>query len=379
VHTRGSTARALLTLNGGSSTVKCGLFTFDAEPRELARQTLEDTGRACEPRLREWLGSHVQQLDVAAVGHRVVHGGTLYQEPLTVTPEVIANLRSLVPFAPNHLPPEIALLELSHEAYPGAVQCACFDTAFHATMPEVARRLPLAAKFDARAIRKYGFHGLSYAFLIEELRRTVGPDAAEGRVILAHLGNGSSLAAVLRGRSVDTTMGLTPIGGVMMGTRTGDLDPGVVTHIGRVDGMSADELEGVLSQESGLLGVSGTTSDMKTLLEREATDANCRLAIAMYAYSIAKAAGALCAALGGVDTIVFSGGIGEHAPSVRMRILQRLTWLGVDLDAAANEASARLVSTTASRVSVRVIPTDEELMIARSTYRLATSERHDGD
>ena len=353
--------------------MKCGLFTFEAEPRELARQLLDGIGGENFVRIRSWIESHANA-DVVAIGHRVVHGGTAFLQPHLVTPEVIANLRLLVPFAPNHLPQEIALMEASVKAYPDAIECACFDTAFHATMPEVARRVPLPREFASSGIEKYGFHGLSYAFLIEQLRRTAGAAVADGRVVLAHLGNGSSLAAVHKGRSVDTTMGLTPIGGVVMGTRTGDLDPGIVTHIGRLHGMSADALEDLLSQRSGLLGISGATSDMKTLLDREGTDGACRLAVEIFVYSIAKAAGALCAALGGIDTIVFSGGIGEHAPSIRARVLDRLSWLGLDVDSRANDENARIISTPASRVSVRVIPTDEELLIARSTYRLAEAK-----
>ncbi len=373
------TIRAALTLNGGSSTVKYGLFTFEAEPKEIGRASVEDLQPTSISRLWQLIESDAHGLELAAVGHRIVHGGTLYVNPLLVTRDVIANLRSLTPFAPNHLPQEIALLEASMAAYPATPHCACFDTAFHADMPEVARRLPLPGEYVGRGIRKYGFHGLSYAFLLEELRRIAGPNAAEGRIVFAHLGNGSSLAAVHRGRAIDTTMGLTPIGGVMMGTRTGDLDPGVVTYLGRTGGLSADALEDLLARASGLLGVSGLTGDMKTLLAREQTDAACRLAIDMYVYSVAKAAGALCAALGGVDSIVFSGGIGEHAPSIRARILGRLAWLGIHTDAAANEANAAVISSSASRVSVRVIPTDEELMIARSTIRLAKTRNDHAD
>jgi len=367
--------QVILTLNAGSSTVKCGLFTLEDEPAEIARDTIQGGGRSALAGVETWIASHDDELSIAAVGHRLVHGGSVYVDPQRVTPELVANLRSLVPFAPNHLPDEIALIEASIEAYPEALQCACFDTAFHATMPEVARRLPLPQSLTARGIQKYGFHGLSYAYLVEALKRIAGPAAADGRVILAHLGNGSSLAAVYRGHSIDTTMGFTPIGGVMMGTRTGDIDPGVITHLGRT-GLSPDELEKLLSGASGLLGVSGATSDMKTLLARERTDASCRMAIEMYVYSIAKAVAALCVALNGVDTIVFSGGIGEHAPAIRGRVLGRLMWLGVHVDSSANERNAAVISSTVSRVTVRVIPTNEELVIARSTSRLAHQEGH---
>ena len=376
MHAGEATAGAILTLNGGSSTVKCALFSFEAEPKEVARHSFASDGPVSLQPVQRWIDSHAAGSEIVAIGHRIVHGGATYVDPHIVTPHVRDDLRSLVPFAPNHLPPELALMDAAAAAYPHAMPCACFDTAFHATMPEVARRLPLPDEYVERGIRKYGFHGLSYAFLVEELRRVAGAAAADGRVILAHLGNGSSLAAVHRGRSVDTTMGLTPIGGMMMGTRTGDLDPGVVTYIGRTAALPADAVEDLLSRASGLLGVSGSTSDMKTLLEREQTVPSCRLAIEMYVYSAAKAAGALCAALEGVDSIVFSGGIGEHAASIRARILQRLTWLGIDVDRAANDAHAPVISSPASRVSVRVIPTDEERMIARATFRLAAARRH---
>jgi len=371
------TKLAALTLNGGSSTVKYGLFTLEAEPREIARTSIGDLRTATMPTLWQRIGSDARGLEIAAVGHRIVHGGTRYVNPQLVTADVVANLRSLIPFAPNHLPQEIALLEASMKAYPDATHCACFDTAFHAEMPEIARRMPLPAEYASRGIQKYGFHGLSYAFLVEELRRIADRETADGRVIFAHLGSGSSLAAVKHGRPIDTTMGLTPLGGVMMGTRTGDLDPGVVAYLARTSGLAPDALEELLANSSGLLGVSGSTSDMKTLLAREPSDAACRLAIEMYVYSVAKAASALCAALAGVDSVVFSGGIGEHAASIRARILERLAWLGIDVDREANEANHPVISSPESHVVVRVIPTDEELMIARSTVRLVKAQHAD--
>jgi acetate kinase len=377
VHRGDATAQTILTLNAGSSTLKCGLFTSEPGPQEIARRLFEGGAAECMPAVEQWIRTEAKHDDVAVVGHRIVHGGPLYREPQRITPEVVSNLRSLVPFAPNHLPQEVALIDTAMRVYPEAAQIACFDTAFHATMPEIARRLPLPGAFAARGVQKYGFHGLSFAYLMEELRRVAGPVMADGRIVLAHLGNGSSLAAVHRGRSMDTTMGLTPIGGVVMGTRTGDLDPGVVTHLARTESLSADALEDLLSRQSGLLGISGATSDMKTLLERERTNAACALAVDIYVYSIAKAAGALAAALGGIDAIVFSGGIGEHAPSIRQRVLQRLAWLGIDVDPAANDANAPVISSTVSRIPVRVIRTDEELMIARAAFRLArTQETH---
>jgi len=359
-------ASAVLAVNVGSSSVKCALFSVDAEPRPLARQTLEGVASSCITRLSEWVDQQTSHSPLAAIGHRIVHGGPRYHTPQRVTPAILEVLRQLIPFAPNHLPDEIAVIEALGRSQPAAPQIVCFDTAFHAALPDVARRLPIPETYDAQGVRRYGFHGLSFAFLMYELERVAGPEAAGGRIVLAHLGNGSSLAAVHERRSIDTTMAFTPIGGVMMSTRSGDLDPGVATYIARTEGLSPDQIEDLLSHRAGLLGVSGTTSDMRTLLEREAGDPRCRLAVTMYAYSIKKAIGAFAAALGGLDTLVFSGGIGEHAPAVRARICDGLAFLGVQVDAQRNAANAPVISPSASRVVVRVIPTDEELMIARA-------------
>jgi len=299
-----------------------------------------------------------------------VHGGPDYSEPQAISPRIREELLRLVPFAPNHLPEEIAIVDALAEHAPGIPQVACFDTAFHQRMPDVARRLAIPASYDRRGVRRYGFHGLSYAFLIEELSRVAGPDAARGRVILAHLGNGSSLAAVQNGVSIDTTMGFTPIGGVVMSTRSGDLDPGVVTYIARTEHVSGNEIEEILSKRSGLVGLSGTTGDMRQLLARERDDEAARLAVGAFVYSVVKAVGAFTAILGGLETLVFAGGIGEHAAAVRARVCGALTYLGVALEPAANDAHASVISQDTSRVTVRVIPTDEELMIARATYRV---------
>ena len=302
-----------------------------------------------------------------------MHGGPTHTQPERVTRETIADLRALIPFAPNHLPDELALIETFAQAQPAVPQIACFDTAFHASLPEVARRLAIPSAFDRQGIRRYGFHGLSYGFLLEELRRIGRPGEADGRVILAHLGNGSSLAAVLHGRSIDTTMGFTPIGGVVMSTRSGDLDPGVVTYLGRTGPLSADDLEALLSRRSGLAGISETTSDMRDLLARERDDARSRLALEIYVYGIRKTVGAFAAALGGLDTLVFSGGIGEHAAPIRDRVCSGLRFLGVALDSEANEQNATVISTPDSRVIIRMIPTNEELTIARAAWQLLTA------
>lgn len=359
--------RTFLAINSGSSSLKFALFSFEAETASLRRGTvasLDGSGidellAAIEPELRE------QRL--AGVGHRVVHGGSKYRDPQRVDDHLLEALRDLVPFAPNHLPAEIALIEACRRRLPDVPQIVCFDTAFHADLPDVARRLAIPQRADEAGVRRYGFHGLSYTFLLRELRRS-GLDA--GRIVLAHLGSGSSLAAVRNGRCIDTSMGFTPLGGIVMSTRAGDLDPGVVTYLARTTGASADELEHVLSHDSGLAGISNGISDMRELLSREDQDQDCRLAVAIYCYAIRKQIGAYAAALEGLDTLVFTGGIGEHAARVRARVCAKLELLGLALDGRRNAANERTISTMGSRVAVHVIPTDEEAVIADAGYAL---------
>lgn len=370
-----SSVPAVLAINAGSSSVKCALFTDDVEPQLIAREALDGAVSAVLPRVLKWIDERTSQERLVAVGHRIVHGGPTYRDPQRLTATVVDALTQLIPFAPNHLPDELVLIHAISRHLPSVAQIACFDTAFHADLPEVARRLPIPAVYDAHGVRRYGFHGLSYAFLLHELERLAGRDAARGRVICAHLGNGSSLAAVGNGRSVDTTMAFTPIGGVVMSTRSGDLDPGVVTYLARREGWSPERLEDVLSHQAGLLGISGVTGDMRTLLAREADDQAGRLAVAVYVYGIKKAIGAFAAALGGLDTLVFSGGIGEHAPVIRARISDGLGFLGVTIDSQRNAANAPIISASAAPVVVRVIATDEELMIARAAWRLLAGDR----
>ena len=361
-------APSVLAINAGSATVKCALFTLDAEPRALLRGAIEQTGSSRAPRVLEWVDTHTGRAHLAAVGHRIVHGGARHHEPERVTPVVLDDLRQLIPFAPNHLPDEIALIEALSRARPDIPQIVCFDTAFHHDLPEIARRLPIPRSYDNKGVRKYGFHGLSFSFLARELQKIAGPAASPGKTILAHLGNGSSLAAVLDGRSIDTSMGFTPIGGVVMSTRSGDLDPGLVTYLGKSEGLTADALEDLLSHRAGLLGISGATGDMRELLDRERTDPACRMAVAIYCYQIKKFIGGFAAALGGLDTLVFSGGIGEHAPGIRASICEGLAFLGVRLEGRANAANAPVISMPDGPVIVRVIPTDEEVMIARAAW-----------
>ena len=279
---------------------------------------------------------------------------------------MVEELHRLSPFDPEHLPEEILLTEAFHRRFPDLPQVACFDTAFHHDLPRVARLLPIPRRYEAQGVRRYGFHGLSYAFLMGELARLAGTEAAQGRVILAHLGNGASLAAVRDGKPVDTSMSFTPTAGVPMSTRSGDLDPGLVWYLARTEKMSAKQFNEMVNFQSGLLGVSETSSDMRDLLDRETQDVRAAEAVALFCYQVKKWIGAFAAALGGLDTLVFAGGIGENAPTVRARICDGLGFLGIELEEKRNAANEGVISAAASRVAVRVIRTDEECMIARS-------------
>jgi acetate kinase len=279
-------------------------------------------------------------------------------------------LRQLSPFDPEHLPEEILLTEAFHHRFPDLPQVACFDTAFHHDLPRVAQLLPIPRRYEAQGVRRYGFHGLSYAFLMQELARVAGPEAAQGRVVLAHLGNGASLAAVRAGKSMDTSMSFTPTAGVPMSTRSGDLDPGLHWYLARTQGLDAKAFSEMVNFHSGLLGVSETSSDMRDLLAIETKDVRAAEAVAMFCYQVKKWIGGFAAALGGLDTLIFAGGIGENAAPVRARICDGLGFLGIEVDDKRNTESAPLISTDAGRVKVRVVHTDEELMIAKSVTRL---------
>jgi acetate kinase len=380
----------LLTINGGSSSLKFAVFrtapslartrtgTFErighadaqltsADPIAGTRQqrpvALPDHA-ACVPILIDALGMSDPP---RAIGHRVVHGGSRHRAPELVTGALLADLRDLAPFAPEHEPAEIALMDACARHYPDVPQVACFDTAFHADLPRVAQLLPIPRRYAERGVRRYGFHGISYTYLLQELARVAGRDAAHGRVLLAHLGHGASMAAVRGGRCIDTTMAFTPAAGLVMGTRSGDLDPGLPAYLARAEGLTPAQFDMLVNRESGLLGLSESSSDVRDLLEREATDGRAADALAVFCYQARKWIGALAAALGGLDTLVFAGGIGEHAAPVRARLCEGLDHLGVALDAARNAAHAAVISSDASRVTVRVIPTDEELLIARAT------------
>ena len=310
--------------------------------------------------LEDWIEERGGRDALTAVGHRVVHGGPKYSEPQRITAEMVEELRRLSPFDPEHLPEEILLTEAFHRRFPDLPQVACFDTAFHHDLPRVARLLPIPRRYEALGVRRYGFHGLSYAFLMGELARLAGSEAAQGRVILAHLGNGASLAAVHHGKAVDTSMGFTPTSGVPMSTRSGDLDPGLVWYLARTEKMSAKQFNEMVNSQSGL----------RDLLDRETQDVRAAEAVALFCYQVKKWIGAFAAALGGLDTLVFAGGIGENAPPVRTRICDGLEFLGIELEEKRNAANEGVISAATSRVAVRVIRTDEERMIAKTVCRV---------
>ena len=301
-----------------------------------------------------------------AVGHRIVHGGASHVAPELVTPQLVDELKGLIPFAPLHMPGGIEGIEAVAAGHPKLPQVACFDTAFHRKMPETAQRFPLPRDLFDAGVRRYGFHGISYEYIMQAL----GADVP-ARLIIAHLGNGASMAAVKDGRPLDTTMGFTPAGGFMMGTRPGDLDPGVILYLLEQKGYEAGRLREVVNQKSGLLGVSGQSSDVKTLLDARASNAGAALAIEMFCYQIRKAIGALTAALGGLDMLVFTGGIGEHAAAIRAEVCGGLTHLGMAIDPRCNDSNDDTISADDSRCKVRVMPTNENLMVARHTSRLA--------
>ncbi|HST12031.1 MAG TPA: acetate/propionate family kinase [Terriglobales bacterium] len=320
--------------------------------------------RAAIDALGSWLRSKYAGARLLAVGHRVVHGGTHYAEPTIVTTGVLADLYTLVPLAPLHQPYNIAAIEAISQRMPGVPQVACFDTSFHLGHPQVASVIPFPRDLCKSGLQRYGFHGLSYEYVASVLPG-VAPEVAHGRVIVAHLGSGASLCALKDGRSVDSTMGFTALDGLCMGTRPGSIDAGAVLYLFQALGMTTKEVETILYKKSGLLGISDLSNDMRDLLGNSAPEA--QLAIDYFVYRAAKEIGALAAALGGVDALVFTAGIGENSPEIRQRICEASSWLGVQLDAEANASGASRISTTQSRVSAWIVPTNEELMIARHT------------
>jgi acetate kinase len=398
------TQQTVLTINGGSSSIKFALYQI-GEPMERTltgkldriglsgtNLTFIDTSHNQQATLDveilahnsvaefliDWLDQQVDLTHISAVGHRVVHG-MKHTESEYVSPALLDELRGISDYDPEHLPGEIELIEAFRQRYPQLPQVACFDTAFHQTLPRAARLLPIPRRFDAMGIQRYGFHGLSYAYLMQALAQVAGPQAARGRVILAHLGNGVSLAAVRDGRSIDTSMGFTPAGGLVMGSRSGDLDPGVAWYIMQRDRLAPEQFNQLINHESGLLGMSETSYDMRDLLLQESGDVRAAEAVEVFCYQVKKWIGAFAAAMGGLDTLVFAGGIGEQASVVRARICSELEFLGIEIEEQSNAQNADVISTETGKVVVRVMHTDEEVMIAKSAcgvLRLNTQKEH---
>lgn len=393
----------ILTINGGSSTIKFGAFRANGaleriltgrierigspapemvltdllrgETQHPSIRALNHSGAAFE--LIELLGRWAGGAPFQAIGHRIVHGGLRSTAHQAITPDLFQELCRARPLDPDHLPREIALIAAFRKEWPDVVQVACFDSVFHRTLPRLAQMLPIPRRYFEAGVRRLGFHGLSYAYLIEELRRIAGT-AAEGRVILAHLGSGASMTALHRGTPIDTSMAFTPASGIMMGTRPGDLDPGVLLEIMGTEKLTPVQADEFINSRCGLVGVSGTTPDMRELLSRRAQDESARDAFELFCYEAKKRIGAYAAALGGLDTLVFAGGIGEGSPEVRATICDGLGFLGIHIDQSRNAECNRdgsLISTPDSQVAVRVIPTDEEVMVARIVRSLVAKDK----
>ena len=385
----------ILVFNAGSSSVKFSVFET-REDRSLAAsahgqvegigQTPRFTVAHRDGRKREeaavpgadhesairtifdWLSAHVgSESALDGVGHRVVHGGMKFTDPVRIDEHVLGELEALIPLAPLHQPHNIAAMRAVTKVAPDLSQVACFDTAFHRDAPALAQEFALPRALTAKGIRRYGFHGISYEYIVSTLPKTA-PECVGKRLVVAHLGNGASMCAIANGRSMATTMGFTAVDGLVMGTRTGSLDPGVVLYLLKEEGMSADDVEHLIYERSGLLGVSGISSDMRALLASDAPSA--KEAVDLFVYRIGRELGSLAAALGGIDALIFTAGIGENAAEIRARVCRDAGWLGVELDASANAANGPRISTARSHVSAFVIPTDENLMIAQHARTL---------
>lgn len=381
--------KTILTVNVGSSSIKLALFRLSDLHKELEAEVtnigsaeatfispnqhipvvVEDHAKAAAL-LMEKLDDMLVNAKLAAIGHRVVHGGPIYYLPTVVNDEVVRNLKSYSAFDPEHLPEELNLIEIFSVHFPKVQQIACFDTAFHHDLPNYSRILPLPRYLERDGLRRYGFHGLSYAYILEDFRRNEGEAAVNGKLIIAHLGSGSSLAALNGGMPIDTTMALTPASGITMSTRSGDIDPGIITYLAHNYGYDIQQMNQLFNFKSGLLGISEQTADMKKLLEGAQDNDYARDAVDIFCYNVAKVIGGFSAALNGLNSLVFTGGIGENAPKIRSRICGSLGFLGVELDPNRNEAGERLISSDGARVGVHVIHTDESVTIARETKKL---------
>jgi acetate kinase len=346
------------------------LHATDAKGREVANQRQPLPDHAAALKLVIDCARAATTYTLAAAGHRIVRGGIQDRDPELVTPALMSRIRELIPYLPDHLPHQVAAIEAVAKLDPSLAQAVCFDTAFHRAMPRLAQLYALPREFANEGILRFGFHGLSYEYVIGELAKQAGDAAARARVVIAHLGSGCSMAAIREGRSVDTTMGFTPTGGLMMSSRSGDLDPEVILYLLQCCHLTADAVSEIVNRKAGLAGLSGGSSDMRDLMAREASDPNAAEAIGLFCYQAKKFLGALAAVLGGIDTLVFTAGIGENAPGIRARICEGMDHLGLNVDPRANQANRPLISPAGSSASIRVIPTNEELMIARHTIAL---------
>lgn len=385
-----STKNNILTINGGSSSIKFAIYETGAALTQILGGSIENIGSkntsfnftnttTTQPKINsikihnfqeavnyliDWLELQQGFNSVKAIGHRLVHGME-HTAAEKITSILLNQLKQIKLYDPEHLPGEIDLIEIFAKRHPSLVQIACFDTAFHSSMPTIAKLLSIPRKYFDKGIRRYGFHGLSYAYLMLQLNSITGAGTVNGKIILAHLGNGASLAAVKNGKCLETSMGFTPTGGLVMGTRSGDLDPGVAVYLMQVEKLTTQQLNHLINQESGLLGISGTTADMRELIKNRNTDVHAAEAFELFCYQTKKFIGAYAAVLEGLDTLVFSGGIGEHSPEVRSQVCDGLKFLGIELDEIKNINNEAIISSTSSKVTVRVIPTNEQLMIAK--------------
>ncbi len=395
----------ILVINAGSSSIKFSLYLSDGDDKPVLSSKGQVEGINVAPHfiakaphgavlteqhwpdqpnmshealfkyLIEWVEDHLGDAELKAAGHRVVHGGSLYSQPLLINDDLMTELEALVPLAPLHQPHNLAPIRALAKVHPGLAQVACFDTAFHRSNPWMAQSFALPRKLTGEGVKRYGFHGLSYEYIARQLRQ-LSPATARGRVVVAHLGSGASMCAIREGKSVASTMGFTALDGLPMGTRTGCLDAGVVLYLLQQKGMTAKEIEDLLYKQSGLIGVSGVSNDMRVLLE--SSEPHAAEAVELFVYRISRELGSLTAALGGIDALVFTAGIGERSPQVRERVCRHAEWLGIRLDDEANARDAQQISAIDSPVSVWVIPTDEEMMIARHTREVLHALRSSG-
>jgi acetate kinase len=383
--------KCVLIINGGSSSIKFSLYEMNELLTQLFYGQFENIGSA-NTRLHfnnsithekktetvipkggksvvdffiDWLENQKEFIFIKVIGHRIVHGMN-HKEPEQITPELLKQIRNITSFDPEHLPEEINIIEVLGKRHPELTQIACFDTSFHSSMPAVAKLLPIPRRYHSKGIQRYGFHGISYAWLMEELKREAGSAASNGKIILAHLGSGASLAAVENGKSMDTSMGFTPASGLPMATRSGDLDPGVAWYLIQSEKLTPEQFSQLINHQSGLLGISEISSDMRELLKQQNTDKRAAEAIELFCYQTKKWIGSFAAVLGGIETLVFSGGIGENSPEIRRSICQGLQFLGIEMDEPRNLKNEPVISADYSKVCVRVIKTNEELMIAKS-------------